>query len=49
VVTTKARSPQSTDLTLTLMLRRPEDRDAITSEVNKRLGEVLDRVRATRR
>jgi small conductance mechanosensitive channel len=49
ILTTRARSPQSTDLTLTLMLRRPEDRDAITSEVNKRLGEVLDRFRGTRR
>jgi small conductance mechanosensitive channel len=49
ILTTKARSPQSTDLTLTLMLRRPEDRDAITVEVNKRLSEVLERVRATRR
>jgi small-conductance mechanosensitive channel len=49
VVTTKSRSPQSTDLTLTLMLRRPEDRDAIAAEVNKRLGEVLERMRGTRR
>jgi small conductance mechanosensitive channel len=49
VLTTKARSPQSTELTLTLMLRYPEDRDALTSEVNKRLGEVLEQVRAARR
>ncbi|MGA8275848.1 MAG: mechanosensitive ion channel family protein [Thermoplasmata archaeon] len=49
VLTTKARSPQSTDLTLTLMLRRPEDRDAITAEANKRLTEVLERLRASRR
>jgi small conductance mechanosensitive channel len=49
ILTTKARTPQSTELTLTLMLRRPEDRDALTSEVNKRLGEVLDRFRGTRR
>jgi small-conductance mechanosensitive channel len=49
VLTTKARTPQATDLILTLMLRRPEDRDTITVEVNKRLGEVLDRVRAPRR
>jgi small conductance mechanosensitive channel len=49
VVTTKARSAQSTDLTLTLMLRRPEDRDAVTSEVNKRISEVLERVRGARR
>jgi|HubBroStandDraft_1064217.scaffolds.fasta_scaffold17032_2 small conductance mechanosensitive channel len=49
VLTTKARSPQSTDLTLTLMIRRPEDRDSITVEVNKRLTEVLERVRGVRR
>ncbi|MCI4343230.1 MAG: mechanosensitive ion channel family protein [Thermoplasmata archaeon] len=49
VVTTKARSPQSTELAVTLMLRRPEDRDAITSETNKRLGEVLEQVRGARR
>lgn len=49
VVTTKARSPQSTDLILTVMIRRPEDRDAITLEVNKRLAEVLDRMRGTLR
>ena len=49
VLATQARSPQSTDLTLTLMLRRPEDRGAITLEVNKRLSEVLEGLRATRR
>jgi small conductance mechanosensitive channel len=48
VFTTKARSPQATDLSLTLMIRRPEDRDAITAEVNKRITEVLDRVRGVR-
>jgi small conductance mechanosensitive channel len=45
VLTTKARSSQSTDLVLTLMIRRPEDRDALTVEVNKRLAEVLERTR----
>jgi small conductance mechanosensitive channel len=49
LVTTKASSPQGTDLTLTLMVRRPEDRDAITSEANKRLAEVLEHVRGARR
>jgi small conductance mechanosensitive channel len=49
VLTTKARTPQTTDLVLTLMLRRPEDRDAISVEANKRLTEVLERVRAGRR
>jgi len=49
VLTTKSRTPQSTDLVLTLMLRRPEDRDAITVEANKRLAELLDRMRGVRR
>lgn len=49
VLTTKARTPQSTDLTLIVMLRRPEDRDTITAEVNKRVGEVLESVRGARR
>jgi small-conductance mechanosensitive channel len=45
VLTTKSRTAQSTDLVLTLMLRYPEDRDPITVEVNKRLTEVLERLR----
>ncbi|MFZ0830322.1 MAG: mechanosensitive ion channel domain-containing protein [Thermoplasmata archaeon] len=49
VLATKARSPQSTDLTLILMLRHPEDRDTITVDVNKRLAEILERVRGTKR
>ncbi len=49
VLTTKARSAQATNLVLTLMIRRPEDRDAITAEVNKRLAEVLESARAGRR
>ena len=49
VLTTKARSTTSTDLVLTLMLRHPEDRDAITAEANKRFTDVLDRVRGVRR
>jgi small-conductance mechanosensitive channel len=49
VLGTKSRSPQTTDLTVTLMLRRPEEREAITGEVNKRVIEVLERVRTVRR
>jgi small conductance mechanosensitive channel len=49
VLTTKSRSPQSTDLVLTVMLRRPEDRDAITAEANKRLSELIEKSRGTRR
>jgi hypothetical protein len=49
VLTTKARSAQSTNLVLTLMIRHPEDRDAITAEANKRVAEVLEEVRGARR
>ncbi len=49
VLTTKSRTTQSTDLVLTVMLRRPEDRDAITAEANKRLSELIERSRGTRR
>ncbi|MGB6501587.1 MAG: mechanosensitive ion channel domain-containing protein [Thermoplasmata archaeon] len=49
VLSTKARSPQSTDLVLTLMIRRPEDREAIAADVNQRITEVLGRTRGTRR
>jgi small-conductance mechanosensitive channel len=49
VLTTKSRSTQSTDLVLTVMLRRPEDRDAITAEANKRLSEMIEKARGVRR
>jgi small-conductance mechanosensitive channel len=49
VLSTKARSAQSTDLVLTLMLRRPEDREAVTADANQRVAEVLDRARGARR
>ncbi len=49
LLTTKARAEQSTSLALTLMIRRPEDRDAILAEANKRLSEVLEQVRGVRR
>jgi small conductance mechanosensitive channel len=45
VLATKARSAQTTDLMLTVMIRRPEDRDSIAVEVNRRLSEVLERSR----
>jgi small-conductance mechanosensitive channel len=46
VLATKARSTQSTDLTLTLMIRRAEDRDAILGEASKRIAEVTAAVQA---
>ena len=41
VLTTRARTALSTDLALTVMIRQPEDRDAITAEVGKRISEVV--------
>jgi len=49
VVATRSRTPLSTDLTVTLMLRRPEEREAITAEVNKRVLDVLQHARSARR
>jgi small conductance mechanosensitive channel len=45
VLATKARTAQSTDLVLTVMIRRPEDRDSIAAEVNKRISEVLQKAK----
>jgi hypothetical protein len=44
VITTRSRSPISTELTVTVMIRRPEDREAITLEVNKRVIEARGKV-----
>ncbi|HXQ92631.1 MAG TPA: mechanosensitive ion channel domain-containing protein [Nitrososphaerales archaeon] len=41
VLTIKSRTPQSTELTLTIMILRPEQRDTIVTEVNKRISEVI--------
>jgi small conductance mechanosensitive channel len=45
VLTTKARTAQSTDLVLTVMIRRPEDRDTLLVEVNKRVHDAIQRTR----
>lgn len=41
VLATKARGSQGTDLILTVMIRRPEDREAILGESTKRVSEAL--------
>ncbi|HEV2450264.1 MAG TPA: mechanosensitive ion channel domain-containing protein [Thermoplasmata archaeon] len=43
VLTVKARSALGTDLILTLMIRRPEEREALVAEVSKRVSEVIAR------
>jgi small conductance mechanosensitive channel len=49
VLTVQARSAQSTDVSLTLMIRRPEDRETLTAEVNQRVVEVIGRASGARR
>ena len=49
VLTTKSRTPQSTDLVLTVMIRRPEEREALLAEVHQRVAEAQERVGAPRR
>ncbi len=44
VLTTKSRSPQSTDLVLTVMIRSPEERDAIANEINKLVAEIIQKM-----
>lgn len=48
VLTTRTMTPQSTDLLLTLMVRRPEEREALMVEVNQRVAETLKRARTRR-
>lgn len=45
VLATKARTAQSTDLVLTVMIRRPEERDSVLVEVNKRIHDAMQRTR----
>lgn len=48
ILTTRVRSPQSTELTLTLMIRDPGDREAIVADVNQRVDEVLKSMATSR-
>jgi small conductance mechanosensitive channel len=45
VFSTKSRSLQATDLVLTVMVGKPEDRDPVLTEVNTRVTDVLQRSR----
>lgn len=45
VLATKARTAESTDLVLTVMIRRPEERDALLLEVNKRVHDAIQGTR----
>ncbi len=49
VMTMRAKGAQSTDLSLSIMVSRPEQRDAITAEVNKRVAEIVDAMSKAKR
>lgn len=41
ILSTRSRTPQSTELALTVMIRDPAERDAVAAEVNRRVSDVL--------
>jgi small conductance mechanosensitive channel len=45
ILTVKSRSPQSTELLLTLMIREPGEKDSIMSEVNSRIVGITEELR----
>lgn len=49
VLTTRSRTPQSTELTLTVMIMRPEERDAIVTEINNRVFKVIETMGSSNR
>ncbi len=49
VLTMRSKGPQSTELSLSIMVSRPEQRDAITAEVNKRVAELVETMSRARR
>jgi small conductance mechanosensitive channel len=49
ILTTKSRGPQSTELSLTVMIRQPGERDVIATEINQRIGEVLATIKVGRK
>jgi small conductance mechanosensitive channel len=49
ILTVKSRTAQSTELLLTVMIRDPGERDAIVTEINKRITEMLGRVPGAKR
>lgn len=41
VLETQTRGSQQTELVLTVMIQRPEERDTIVTEINKRISEIM--------
>jgi len=49
ILTVVSRNRQSTELELNVMIRSPEERNAITSEVNKRIAEVIEEMQKAKK
>jgi small conductance mechanosensitive channel len=49
VVTTKSRRPDQTELALTVMIQRPEERETIVTEINKRIAEIMQTTQQSRK
>ncbi|MCI4345147.1 MAG: mechanosensitive ion channel family protein [Thermoplasmata archaeon] len=48
VLALKSRTAQGTELTLTIMIRRPEEREALSAEVAKRVGDTIQQFQLPR-
>jgi len=48
ILTVKARNDKTTELTLSLMVREPEKKDALVSTINSKVSEVQDQIKKTR-
>ncbi len=49
IITVKSREPKSTSLVLTLMIKDPDRKEGIISEVNLRVAEIIERMGRKRR
>lgn len=49
VLSIKTRGAQSTELSLTVMIRRPEQRDSIVNEINRRISETITTMQSAKR
>jgi small conductance mechanosensitive channel len=49
LMTTKSGNSQSTELVLTVMIRSPEDRDAVANEINKRVAEIIQKMQGAKK
>jgi small conductance mechanosensitive channel len=49
IITIKRRDKRSTELVLTLMIKEPGRKDAIISEINSKIGGIIDKMKRNKR